>query len=181
MDRPVSVTLPANDTGGSGVAEVRYTTDGSAPNGSSTLYTGAFDVNTTTTVRFRAEDNAGNVGALGSQVVLVDTAAPVSSISCNGGACQSSYTRPVQAALSAIDSGSSGLKENRYTTDDSAPTGSSPLSREVRPRAARNATRPAITISPATSPLTMRNVCSVVTLRLGRHSLGAARRRAQRY
>ena len=67
LSAPVSVTLSAVD-GGSGVQKIRYTTDGSAPtavNGSD--YTGAISVNATTTVKFRAYDNLGNVEAVGSQ------------------------------------------------------------------------------------------------------------------
>ena len=42
-----SVTIASNTSG----ATVRYTTDGSTPNGSSTIYTGAVSVNSTTTIR----------------------------------------------------------------------------------------------------------------------------------
>jgi hypothetical protein len=74
----VSVTLAATDNaGGSGVKEIRYTTDGSAPTASSTLYTGAFTVSATTTVKFRAEDNAGNVESpANSQDIKIDKVAP---------------------------------------------------------------------------------------------------------
>jgi hypothetical protein len=61
---PVSVTLSANDTGGagvSGVRNIRYTTDGSNPTESSPTYSGPIIVASTTTIRFRAEDNARNV------------------------------------------------------------------------------------------------------------------------
>jgi peptidoglycan/xylan/chitin deacetylase (PgdA/CDA1 family) len=61
---PVSVTLSANDTGGSGVSgiqNIRYTTDGSNPTESSPVYAGPISVGSTTTIKFRAEDNARNV------------------------------------------------------------------------------------------------------------------------
>jgi Polysaccharide deacetylase/Chitobiase/beta-hexosaminidase C-terminal domain len=61
---PVSVTLSATDAGGagvSGVQNIRYTTDGSDPTGSSPVYTGPIPVGSTTTIKFRAEDNARNV------------------------------------------------------------------------------------------------------------------------
>ena len=62
---PVSVTLSATDTGrstgASGVQNIRYTTDGSNPTGSSPIYTGPINVSSTTTINFRAEDNARNV------------------------------------------------------------------------------------------------------------------------
>jgi hypothetical protein len=75
----VRVSLSATDIGGA-VAAIRYTTDGSVPTSSSTLYTGAFTVSTTTTVRYRAWDNSGNVEATKSQLIQVDTFAPTISI-----------------------------------------------------------------------------------------------------
>ena len=58
----VSVSLTAADEpGGSGVAEIRYTTDGSDPDATTgTVYTVPFQVFVTTTVKYRAFDNAGN-------------------------------------------------------------------------------------------------------------------------
>ena len=46
-----------------------------------------------------------------------DATPPVTQISCDGGACQPSYDHSVSATLSATDTGGSGLKEIRYTTD----------------------------------------------------------------
>ncbi|HEY6771908.1 MAG TPA: polysaccharide deacetylase family protein [Solirubrobacterales bacterium] len=64
-ESPVSVTLSATDTGrstgASGVQNIRYTTDGSNPTSSSPVYSGPISVASTTTIKFRAEDNAGNV------------------------------------------------------------------------------------------------------------------------
>lgn len=73
--RPVSVALSATDDA-SGVAAIRYTLDGSAPTADSALYTGPFTVGQTTTVRYRAWDNAGNAEAANSQLVQIDAAAP---------------------------------------------------------------------------------------------------------
>ena len=58
--QPVNVTLSAND-GGSGVAAIRYTTDGSDPTALGPLYAGAIAVTSTTTVKFRAWDAVRNV------------------------------------------------------------------------------------------------------------------------
>jgi hypothetical protein len=72
---PVSVALSAVDagpsTGASGVKDIRYTTDGSNPTGSSPVYTGPIEVAATTTVRFRATDNAGNAEAIHSQTIVI--------------------------------------------------------------------------------------------------------------
>jgi hypothetical protein len=69
---PVRVRLAATDSGGSGVAAIRYTTDGSAPNASSPRYSSAFSVSRTTTVRFRTVDYAGNSSPVRSIRVHVD-------------------------------------------------------------------------------------------------------------
>src|SRR5207237_8540484 len=57
---PVNVSLSASDTGGSGLDKTYYTTDGSAPTTSSSVYNGAFQVAQTSTVKFFSTDNAGN-------------------------------------------------------------------------------------------------------------------------
>ena len=123
---PVSVSLQATD-GGSGVAAVRYTLDGSEPTVSSQLYTGPFTVSGTTTVKFRSWDNGDNVEPVRSQRIQIDATAPASSISCNGSACSGTpYEAPVTVALAATDGGS-GVAAIRYTLDGSEPTTASPL------------------------------------------------------
>jgi peptidoglycan/xylan/chitin deacetylase (PgdA/CDA1 family) len=126
---PVSATLSGTDTGGSGLKNIRYTTDGSNPTGSSPIYTSAIAVNSTTTIKFRAEDNAGNVESpVKSQTITIDTVGPTSAIQCDAAACSSSfYNHAVSATLSGSDTGGSGLKNIRYTTDGSSPTASSPI------------------------------------------------------
>ena len=128
---PVSVSLSATDVGGA-VDAIRYTTDGSDPTNSSTLYTGAFTISTTTTVKYRAWDTAGNVEATNSQLIQVnttpaDTTPPTSTIACNGAACTSAWYAPrVSVSLSATDVGGA-VAAIRYTTDGSGPTSSSTL------------------------------------------------------
>jgi len=69
---PVSVTLSATDNaGGSGITATYYTTDGSAPTTSSTPYTGAFRVSSTSSVQFFSVDNAGNLESVKSQQVQI--------------------------------------------------------------------------------------------------------------
>lgn len=129
--QPVSVSLSGTDTG-TAVSAIRYTTDGSDPTSSSTLYTGPFTVSTTTTVKYRAWDMAGNVETPKSQVIQflttpTDTTPPTSTISCNGASCSSGwYAPPVSVSLSATDVGGS-VAAIRYTTDASDPTTSSTL------------------------------------------------------
>ena len=117
----VTVVLAATDSE-SGVAVIRYTLDGSDPTDTSTAYSGPFTVSETTTVKFRAWDNAGNAEATNSQLVQVvhtapDTEPPTSSIACNLSTCSGGwYAAPVSVTLSAADGGS-GVAAIRYTTD----------------------------------------------------------------
>jgi peptidoglycan/xylan/chitin deacetylase (PgdA/CDA1 family) len=57
---PATVSLPAADRGGVGVARTYFTTDGSAPSTSSRVYQVPFVVRKTTTIRVFSVDNAGN-------------------------------------------------------------------------------------------------------------------------
>lgn len=79
---PVEFTLAAGDAG-SGVAAVRYTTDGTDPtvSGTATTYSAPFTVGSTATVRFSAIDRVGNAEAPKSQALQIDTAAPANSLS----------------------------------------------------------------------------------------------------
>ena len=119
----MQVALSASDDS-SGVAAIRYTTDGTDPTASSAVYSSPFSVSASTTVKYRAWDNAGNVEATNSQLIQIDQTPPASSIACNAGACSSSYAGPVQVSFSATD-GSSGVAAIRYTTDGTDPTASS--------------------------------------------------------
>jgi predicted 3-demethylubiquinone-9 3-methyltransferase (glyoxalase superfamily) len=118
----VTVTLSAAD-GGSGVSKTYYTTNGSTPTTSSTVYAGPFQVSSTSTVKFFSVDNTGNAEVVKSQAVQVDTAAPTTTIRCNGAACTTGWyrTTPVSVTLSATDTGGSGVKTTVYTTDGSNP------------------------------------------------------------
>ncbi|HTL36511.1 MAG TPA: chitobiase/beta-hexosaminidase C-terminal domain-containing protein [Kofleriaceae bacterium] len=117
---PVSVTLSATDA--SGIRDIRYTTNGSDPATSGTVYTSPFTVSSTTTVRAVATDNAGNATTLSQTITITaaDTTPPTLSIACNGGGCASTFTAPVSVTLSATDA--SGIREIRYTTNGSDPT-----------------------------------------------------------
>jgi hypothetical protein len=59
------------------VKEIRYTIDGSAPTGLSPTYSAPIEVDATTTIKFRAEDNAGNIESpVNSQAIEITSAPP---------------------------------------------------------------------------------------------------------
>jgi hypothetical protein len=76
---PVEVGGTVDDGGGSGVASVRYTDDGSDPKTSPTAMdlAGPVSFATTTTVRFFLTDLAGNASPVFTQQLNIDTTQPV--------------------------------------------------------------------------------------------------------
>ena len=72
-----------------------YTTNGSTPTTSSTIYTASFAVSTTTTVKFFSLDNAGNAEGVKSQTIPVDTVAPTTTISCNMPNVRDAHANPI--------------------------------------------------------------------------------------
>jgi hypothetical protein len=126
----VNIALTASDAGGSGVNTTLYTTDGSDPASSTTAvtYTSPFPVSQTTTVRYASSDNAGNQEPTRSETIQIttrpaDTTPPTTTISCSGSPCLTGwYKQPsVDVALAAADTGGSGLKSTRYTTNGTSP------------------------------------------------------------
>ena len=90
---PVAVAITAaGESGESGVMRIVYTTDGSNPaiDGSDVVTTGtevagasaSFNLSTegTTTIKWLAEDNVGNITAVGTRTVKIDTIAPTTTI-----------------------------------------------------------------------------------------------------
>jgi PGF-pre-PGF domain-containing protein len=77
----VTVNLTASDVT-SGVSKIFYTTDGSTPGNSSSQYSSAllFSSQGTTTLKYRAKDNATNMESPNTATIKIDTTAPTSSV-----------------------------------------------------------------------------------------------------
>jgi peptidoglycan/xylan/chitin deacetylase (PgdA/CDA1 family) len=102
----VSVTLKATDSGGSGVAVTRYTTDGSNPTDASPVYSTALTLPRTTTLKYRSWDGAGNVEPTRTTVVRVDTVGPsVAITSPLSGSTVSTKQTTIAASATDADSG----------------------------------------------------------------------------
>lgn len=129
----VSVALAASDADGSGVAVTCYTTDGSDPvasagactNGAS--YAAPFTVSTTSTVRFRSYDHAGNAEGVSSQLVQVD-GQPPTDVAITSPANGATLIRGNNLLTATASDASSGVASVRFyvdgrliATDSSAP------------------------------------------------------------
>jgi Chitobiase/beta-hexosaminidase C-terminal domain/Bacterial Ig domain len=117
----VSVSLSASDAG-SGVAQIRYTTDGSDPSPTNGVtYAGPFPVSSTATIRFRAYDQLGNEEPVGSRSIQIDSSAPSGAITAPA-AGATVYGPLVAVSSDSSDTGGSGVAG---ATFQSAPSGTS--------------------------------------------------------
>jgi nitrogen fixation protein FixH len=124
VNHNVTVTLSATDTGGSGVNKTYYTTDGSTPTTTSSVYNAASKPVLTSDgqiIKYFSTDSAGNEESVHSATAHIDRAAPTTTDNV-----PSAYVNhDVTVTLSASDTGGSGLEKTYYTTDGSAPSTSS--------------------------------------------------------
>lgn len=109
---PVTVAITSSTSG----ASIRYTTDGSAPTESNgTLYSGAFTISSTTTLRAIAYESGfvdSNVTSATYTITLPHAATPTFSPSAG------TYNNDITVTISSTSSG----VNFRYTTDGSTPT-----------------------------------------------------------
>ena len=68
-----SVTLTCNDGTGSGCDKIYYTTDGTIPTISSSIYSSPIDISATATLQFFAKDLAGNSEAVKAETYTIST------------------------------------------------------------------------------------------------------------
>ena len=111
------VILTCDDGSGSGCAATYYTTNGSVPTTSSTLYSGAITINSDTWLRFFSVDNVTNSESAKSETYTFDYDAPVTTATPAGGI----YSSGQNVALSCDDSGGTGCVTTYYTDDGTTP------------------------------------------------------------
>jgi hypothetical protein len=122
----VSVTLTASDTGGSGLGQTYYTTDGSTPTTSSSVYDPAHkpSLGDGQMIKYFSTDVAGNLETMKtSGVAHVDTVPPTTTDDVAAGGWTN---HELTVTLTATDAGS-GVSTIYYTTDGSTPTTSSSI------------------------------------------------------
>jgi len=119
----VDVTLSATDDTDPSPT-IYYTTDGSTPTTSSTVYTSLITITADTTLSFIATDSSGNTSAVSTEnyVITVDVTAPVVSANPTSG----TFINSVDVTLSAIDAVDPS-PTIYYTQDGSTPTTASPV------------------------------------------------------
>gem|GEM_PF-3594572 len=108
-----SVTLSTTTSG----ATIHYTTDGSAPSGSSTLYSGAIEISQNTNLKAIAHKSGMNISDAMNEIYVIKNATPTAS------PAGATFTSAQSVTLSTATSGASIY----YTIDGSVPTASSTL------------------------------------------------------
>jgi hypothetical protein len=111
-----NVTLSTSPTG----ATLYYTTDGSTPTTSSSVYSTPIAVSSTTTIKFFAKDSVGNQSGVSTATYTIDTVAPSVSVSPAAG----TYGSTQSVTLTGSDN-SGTTPTIYYTTDGSTPATSS--------------------------------------------------------
>ncbi len=93
-----TVTLNASDNLDSS-PRIYYTLDGSSPTTGSNIYSSPLNISRTTTIRFVAVDDAGNVGDVKTENYVIDVTVPTVNVSLSAG----SYNADQSVVLTASD------------------------------------------------------------------------------
>jgi hypothetical protein len=97
-----AVTLSCSDGTGSGCDHTYYTTDGTTPTTTSSVYGSPISIPITTTLKYFSRDRAGNQETVKTQIYTVDTIPPTGTIVVSGGAAYT-RSRTVTLTLSCTD------------------------------------------------------------------------------
>ena len=116
-----TVTLTATDDQCS-TPRIYYTLNGEEPTTNCTLYTGPISINETTTLKFMAVDDVGNISPAQTEIYTIDNLAPTASVSLKGGL----YNTNKNIILTALDNVDTQPKIY-YTLNGITPTTSSTL------------------------------------------------------
>ena len=116
-----TVTLTASDDQCTN-PKIYYTLNGEEPTINSTLYTGSISINSTTTLKFMAVDDVGNISPVQIEIYTIDNLAPVASVSLKGGL----YNANKSIILTALDNVDTQPRIY-YTLNGITPTSSSTL------------------------------------------------------
>jgi YD repeat-containing protein len=117
-----SVTLTCTDLSGAGCDKTYYTTDGSTPTTSSSVYSSPINISVTTTLKFFSTDLASHSESVKTQTYTIsDITPPTTTASPAGGA----YTSAQSVTLTCNDGSGFGCDKTYYTTDGTTPTTSS--------------------------------------------------------
>ncbi len=111
---PLNVELAPSET-----ATIHYTTDGTSPTTSSPVYSGPINIanNATTTLKFFAQDAAGNTENVKTAVYTIDTAAPTGTITINNHA---KLTNKATVILNLNATDTNGVSEMQFSNDNNS-------------------------------------------------------------
>jgi hypothetical protein len=92
-----SVTLTCSDGSGAGCQRIYYTTDGSTPTTSSTVYSTPISIASNETLKFFARDNVGNTSSVSTETYLFAPPPAITTTSLASGTVGSSYSQILTA------------------------------------------------------------------------------------
>ena len=110
FNKAQTVVLTSDDP----TATIYYTTDGTDPTTSSTVYTGAISISNTTTLKYVAVDEANNASPIYTETYIIDMVAPTVTANVTSGVFNSAQT----VVLTSDDVNSTIY----YTTDGTDPS-----------------------------------------------------------